>query len=186
MSLPHALLTALIEKPSSGSDLAARFDRSIGYFWQATHQQIYRELARMETNGLVSSKPEENARGRKRAYKVLSAGREELKRWTAETADPNPFRDDLMVRLRAEAAVGPTPLAEALVSRRDRHQAQRVLYQEIETKDFTPAPTDREGALRHMVLKSGLQFECYWIEILEQALEVLNREYDPPVASKNS
>ena len=37
MSLRHAILTALIEKPSSGLALTHRFDRSIGYFWQATH-----------------------------------------------------------------------------------------------------------------------------------------------------
>ena len=48
MSLPHALLTSLAERPGSGSELAGRFDRSIGYFWQATHQQIYRELARLD------------------------------------------------------------------------------------------------------------------------------------------
>ena len=39
MSLRHAILTALIEKPSSGLALTRRFDRSIGYFWQATHQE---------------------------------------------------------------------------------------------------------------------------------------------------
>ena len=48
MSLPHAILTALLEKPSSGLELARRFDKSIGYFWSATHQQIYRELAKLE------------------------------------------------------------------------------------------------------------------------------------------
>lgn len=173
MSLPHALLTALIEKPSSGSGLAARFDRSIGYFWQATHQQIYRELARMETNGLVVSTPIENSRGRKRAYDVLPAGRAELKRWAAERSTPSPLRDDLMVRLRAEAAIGPTSLADTLLLRRKQHEVQRDLYKQIEAKDFNPAPTDREGALRHMILKSGLQLECYWISVLDQALLIL-------------
>ena len=84
MSLPHALLTALIERPSSGSDLAARFDRSIGYFWNATHQQIYRELARLETAGLIESLPEQSGRGRKRAYRILEPGRAELERWVSE------------------------------------------------------------------------------------------------------
>jgi len=55
MSLAHAVLTSLIEKPSSGSELARRFDKSIGYFWHATHQQIYRELARMEEKGWIVS-----------------------------------------------------------------------------------------------------------------------------------
>ena len=51
MSTQHALLISLIEKPSSGYDLARRFDKSIGYFWHATHQQIYRELGRMAEMG---------------------------------------------------------------------------------------------------------------------------------------
>ena len=51
MSLPHAILTALLEKPSSGLELTRRFDRSIGYFWSATHQQIYRELGKLEAEG---------------------------------------------------------------------------------------------------------------------------------------
>ena len=89
MSLPHALLTALAERPSSGSDLAGRFDRSIGYFWHATHQQIYRELARMEQAAWIESLPEESTRGRKRAYRLLPAGRKELKRWIAQGAQNN-------------------------------------------------------------------------------------------------
>ena len=48
MSLAHVLLTSLIEKPSTGSELARRFDRSMGFFWNATHQQIYRELSGMQ------------------------------------------------------------------------------------------------------------------------------------------
>jgi hypothetical protein len=54
MSLDHALLVSLLEKPSSGYELARRFDRSIGYFWHATHQQIYKVLARMEEAGWIS------------------------------------------------------------------------------------------------------------------------------------
>jgi DNA-binding PadR family transcriptional regulator len=49
------VLTSLLEKASSGYDLARRFDKSIGYFWHATHQQIYRELARMEAAGWIES-----------------------------------------------------------------------------------------------------------------------------------
>ena len=53
MSLAHAILTALLERPSSGLELARRFDKSIGHFWQATHQQIYRELGRLERDGEI-------------------------------------------------------------------------------------------------------------------------------------
>jgi DNA-binding PadR family transcriptional regulator len=76
MSLAHAVLTSLLEKASSGYDLAQRFDKSIGYFWHATHQQIYRELGRMEAAGwIASSVPPDAGKTRKKEYRVLAAGR---------------------------------------------------------------------------------------------------------------
>ena len=95
MSLPHALLTALVGRSASGSDLAQRFDRSLGYFWHATHQQIYRELARMEALGWIASLPAESGRGRKRAYQILPAGQDELSRWVGTNMDPQPLRNEL-------------------------------------------------------------------------------------------
>mgnify|MGYP006161823219 CR=1 FL=1 len=53
MALEHALLVALREQPASGLDLARRFEKSIGFFWHATHQQIYRVLGRMERDGWI-------------------------------------------------------------------------------------------------------------------------------------
>lgn len=116
MSLPHAILTSLAERPGSGSELASRFDRSIGYFWQATHQQIYRELARLEAAGWVEAEPVEGARGGKRRFRILQPGREELRRWVNDRQDPPAIRDELMVRIRAEAVVGPTHLADELAA----------------------------------------------------------------------
>ncbi|HJR40413.1 MAG TPA: PadR family transcriptional regulator, partial [Nocardioidaceae bacterium] len=55
MALEHALLVSLSERPGSGLELSRRFERSIGFFWNATHQQIYRVLRRMEDDGWVSS-----------------------------------------------------------------------------------------------------------------------------------
>ena len=52
MALEHAILVSLSERASSGYDLARRFDKSIGYFWTATHQQVYKVLARMEGSEL--------------------------------------------------------------------------------------------------------------------------------------
>ncbi|MAY34807.1 MAG: PadR family transcriptional regulator [Spongiibacteraceae bacterium] len=177
MSLRHALLTALLEKPASGLELAKRFDRSIAYFWNATHQQIYRELSRMEAEGLIESTPEENARGVKKIHRVLPQGRKELKRWVGEGGDPAPLRDPMMVRLRAEGVVGPAGLADSLRAQRKQHLAKRALYREFEAKDFSKSPADRAAALRYVVLKAGLKYEDYWIEMLDEALAVLD-EFD--------
>ena len=55
MALAEAILVCLTERPMSGYDLAKNFDASIGYFWRASHQQIYRELGRLREKGLVNS-----------------------------------------------------------------------------------------------------------------------------------
>jgi DNA-binding PadR family transcriptional regulator len=175
MSLPHALLTALVERPGSGSELADRFDRSIGYFWHATHQQIYRELARLEEAGLIESLPEESTRGRKRAYRVLPAGLAELAAWIPQEDEPVALRDAFMVRLRAEAALGPTGLEKEIGRRIELHEDKLAHYREIERRDFPIEPEDRETALRYLVLRAGIRYEENWLALLTEALAVFQK-----------
>ncbi|GHE56612.1 PadR family transcriptional regulator [Streptomyces cellulosae] len=171
MSLPHAILTALLEKPSSGLELTRRFDRSIGYFWSATHQQIYRELGKLEAEGLIRALPaEQPARGQKKAYEVLPAGREELARWTAASQDPKPHRDALLLRLRAAAVVGTEGLEDDLRRHRELHARQLETYREIERRDFPPGMGGVEDRLRHLVLRAGIDLETFWTQWLDHAL----------------
>ncbi|WP_175998494.1 PadR family transcriptional regulator [Burkholderia stabilis] len=178
MSLPHALLTALAERPGSGSELADRFDRSIGYFWQATHQQIYRELGRLEETGWIESLPAESGRGRKRAYRILPAGKKELRRWIAEQEDPTPLREALMVRLRAEAVLGPAGLEDEIRRRIALHQEKLDLYLQIEARDFSEESASRAKRLQHLVLQAGIANERFWVEFSQDALDTLRLPKD--------
>ncbi|MEU7059195.1 PadR family transcriptional regulator [Streptomyces sp. NPDC046197] len=172
MSLPHAILTALLEKPSSGLELTRRFDRSIGYFWSATHQQIYRELGRLEADGLIRALPaEQPARGQKKSYEVLPAGRAELARWTAASQDPRPHRDTLLLRLRAAAVVGTAGLESDLRRHLELHQRQLAEYREIEQRDFPPGKDGAQDRLQHLVLRAGIDLETFWTQWLAHALE---------------
>jgi DNA-binding PadR family transcriptional regulator len=174
MSLPHAILTALLEKPSSGLDLTRRFDKSIGYFWSATHQQIYRELGKLEAEGYIRALPaEQPARGQKKSYEVLPAGRAELERWTAAAQDPKPHRDALLLRLRAAAVVGTEGLEADLRRHLELHRRQLAEYEEIEQRDFPPGDDSAQVRLQHLVLRAGIQLETFWTQWLAQALEEL-------------
>ncbi len=177
MSLPHALLTALIEQSSSGSELARRFDRSIGFFWSATHQQIYRELGRLEEAGWVSSTLAEGGRGGKKVYKVLPAGRRELKRWANAGGDPRSQRDQLMVRVRAEAVIGPTTLRADIERRLVEHRERLALYQQLERTQFHEGEAQPDR-IRHLILTAGIMTEAFWADWSELALEVLAEQ--PP------
>jgi len=176
MSLAHAVLTSLIERPSSGYDLARRFDKSIGYFWHATHQQIYRELARMEAAAWVaSSVPADAGKTRKREYRVLPAGRAELARWATEPSPLMDLRDEFGIKLRADAALGEIDLQVELRRRIELHRDKLAQYLAIAQRDFAPTRTlSRAAQIHHMILKRGILYEEGNIEWGQQMLELLH------------
>ncbi|AVH60419.1 MULTISPECIES: PadR family transcriptional regulator [Streptomyces] len=176
MSLPHAILTALLEKPSSGLELTRRFDKSIGYFWSATHQQIYRELGKLEAEGHIRALPtEQPTRGQKKRYEVLPAGRAELARWTAASQDPKPLRDALLLRLRASAVVGTEGIDADLRRHLALHQRQLAEYEEIEKQDFPPGKDSAQDRIHHLILRAGIDLETFWTQWLTHALEELEQ-----------
>ncbi|MCP9976065.1 PadR family transcriptional regulator [Streptomyces somaliensis] len=175
MSLPHAILTALLEKPSSGLELTRRFDRSIGYFWSATHQQIYRELGKLEQAGLIRAlpAPATPARGQRKEYEVLPAGRAELADWTRRAEDPKPIRSALLLRLRAAAVVGTEGVADELRRHLELHRTQLDEYLEMERRQFPPERDAEADRLRRLVLRGGIELERFWVAWLTEALEDL-------------
>lgn len=180
MSLAHALMTSLLEKSCSGYDLARRFDKSIGFFWRSTHQQIYRELARMEKAGWIeSAAAPDGGKTRKRIYRVLDAGKQELKRWAREPAPPQDMREELMVRLRADAVLGPLGLEDELARRKLLHEEKLAGYRAIEARDFPPGRVlSREAQIQHMILKTGIMFEEGWAKWSSEALDLLRQTAD--------
>ncbi|WP_017609382.1 PadR family transcriptional regulator [Nocardiopsis xinjiangensis] len=179
MSLPHAILTALLEKPSSGSELTRRFDRSIGYFWSATHQQIYRELGKLERSGLIRALPGgAPTRGQKKEYEVLAAGREELVRWVDRREDPKVARDPLPLRLRAAGVVGLGDLVDELRRHRDLHQDRLEEYRDFERRDYPAEPATRQERVQRLllVLRGGIDMEAGWISWLSRAVDELSEE----------
>ncbi|HVL08105.1 MAG TPA: PadR family transcriptional regulator [Burkholderiaceae bacterium] len=177
MSTPHAILISLLERPSSGYDLARRFDRSMGYFWRATHQQIYRELGRMLQQGWVAVIGEttgEAATPRKKVYQVLPAGRAEVVRWVQETDTDVDGRNVFLIKLRAEAVIGPLGLDAELERLVALHRARLQTYLDIEQRDFSPADAlTHAQQVQYAILKGGIRSEQSWLAWAEEVLPLL-------------
>jgi PadR family transcriptional regulator AphA len=105
MSLRHAVLGLLAVQPSTGYDLAQRFDRSLANAWHASHSQIYPELARLQDAGMVEVVGE-GAR-RSRTWAVTPQGREELRRWMIETEPNRSQRNETAVRWFLLSVIAP-------------------------------------------------------------------------------
>lgn len=174
MSLAHVLLTSLIEKPSTGIELARRFDRSMGFFWNATHQQIYRELNAMQKKGWISTIDEGDPNSRKKKYKVDALGRTELANWMVQHSEPAQLREELMVRLRAEAQLGGNNVLTELESHLEIHKNKLKIYQAIYDKDFSNKNNDDRTLYIHkMILQLGIELEQGWISWLERVIPQL-------------
>lgn len=179
MSLKFAILTSLTEREGSGIELARRFDKSIGYFWPATHQQIYRELDRLSDAELIRELPQEDPprRGQPKRFAVTPAGRALLEDWVGYEEDPEPLRSAIAVRVRAAAVTGRTDeLRRALEFHRDRRRELVETYREIEERDFAHVdPADVRGVLQHRVLSLGIVGERSWIAWCDVTLADLDR-----------
>ena len=97
MSLRHALLGLLADRPSSGYELAKRFELSPGNVWTARHSQIYPELQKLADQGLVAAGAE-GPRGR-REYTITDAGGAELRHWLTSPMPDRAVRDAANLRV---------------------------------------------------------------------------------------
>jgi DNA-binding PadR family transcriptional regulator len=79
MSLRHALLGLLAERPASGYDLIKQFETQLSMVWPAQQSQIYGELTRLDEQGWIEVTGT-GARNR-REYGITDTGREELRNW---------------------------------------------------------------------------------------------------------
>jgi DNA-binding PadR family transcriptional regulator len=194
MALEHAILVSLLEKPGSGYELARRFERSIGYFWTATHQQIYRVLKRMEADGWIDVREvAQQGRPDKKEYSVSAHGRSALGEWLHEPIQPESVRHELAVKIRGAAFDDPHALIGEVERHQRMHRDQLEHYLAGERRDFgrsEPAASggqavddrppggqapDAGRELQHAVLRGGIAFERMMIAWLDDVLATLRR-----------
>jgi DNA-binding PadR family transcriptional regulator len=184
VALPHAILVSLCEQSGSGYELAHRFDRSIGYFWAATHQQIYRTLRTMEADGWISvDVVAQTSRPDKKVYDVTDDGRAELTRWIAEplsgrgSAVTDGRTRELAVKIRGIAYGDPSAL-EALRAQVATLRGERATlldtYRGFEKRQF-PDPSALRGSALHqyLVLRGGIRAEEGSVDWLDEVLAAL-------------
>ena len=175
MALEHAILVSLAERAASGYDLARRFDASIGHFWHASHQQIYRVLGRMVSGTWVAAEviPQEG-RPDKKVYTLTDAGHTELRRWLSEPSGREPLRSEFAVRLRALHLADRETLIADVENRRAEHAARLGEYEASETT-FFPEPSSLTEAQvgPYLVLRGGQRTEQAAIDWCDEILAYL-------------
>ncbi|WP_017300586.1 PadR family transcriptional regulator [Nodosilinea nodulosa] len=175
MALSHAILSALSDRPCSGYDLAKQFDGSVGFFWHASHQQIYRELTKLEQQGLVAAEAVAQAgKPDKKIYRVTETGKTVLKEWIAQPSKCTATKDDLLVKLFVGHLVPPATIRATLEHERTQHVAALEAYRDIEQTYFAhPDAMPLAAQFQYFTLRNGIHFETSWLAWCDETLATL-------------
>lgn len=189
MAISHAILVTLALTPCSGYDLAKRFTERgsspVGCFWQATQQQIYRELNKLEAEGAIEAETViQEGRPNKKIFQVTEQGHQKLQAWMQEPTSPSPIREDLLVKVLGGHLVPIEVLRQSLQERRQVHEQQLQFYRELEQTVFQDLQAQQGSqpslklGLQYLTLRRGIRYERDWMEWCEEALAWLESVAD--------
>ena len=181
MALRDAVLAALLDGEASGYDLAKGFDASVANFWMATPQQLYRELDRMASEGLIAARlVEQDRRPNKRLYSLTEQGRRALLEFTEAPPKPGAIREDLLVQVQAVDSGNIEAVRDALTERRQWATAKLARYRRMQdhllagrTEAAYLAESERIGP--YLTLLRGIRFEEENIDWAARALAVIEQ-----------
>jgi DNA-binding PadR family transcriptional regulator len=177
MALSHAILAVLANRACSGYDLAKQFDGSVGFFWHATHQQIYRELTKLEENAWVELEVmRQDGKPDRKCYSINPAGQAHLRAWILQPMlKLEPTKEELLVKLFVGHLVPPAELVTLLQQQRSLHQENLATYHTIEQEFFTQ-PETLSMALRcqYLTLRAGIHNETGWLDWFDEAIGQLD------------
>jgi DNA-binding PadR family transcriptional regulator len=130
VSLKFAVLATLLEGEASGYDLAKAFTASVANFWSAVPQQIYRELEKLEADGLIVGRVVQQDRlPNKRMFILTEAGRADLNNFTRTPTRPMPMRNELLVKVQAVDAGDIDAVSAAVEERMERARVTLARYE---------------------------------------------------------
>jgi len=174
VALGDAILVCLTERPMTGYELAKTFDSSIGFFWKANHQQIYRELTKLRDRGHVQAREVvQSGKPNKLVYTLTAEGKAALRHWASRPSSPPSIKDDMLVRLCALDAVDMQPMRADLMARLEYHRDRLARYERVLVKRFPHGAASLGDTGKLLGLRLGLKHERAVVEWCEEALQTL-------------
>jgi DNA-binding PadR family transcriptional regulator len=113
----------------SGYQLAAEVAGSIGYFWNVTRSQLYREIRDLAQRGYLTLS-ESGARDR-RLCTITGSGRAAFARWIAREPEQELIRFPLLLKVFFGDAVDRQDLRQSLRVHRERHAQRLARYEQM-------------------------------------------------------
>jgi len=181
MSVRHAILGLLAQRPRHGYELRAAFEAVVGgdENWEVKPAQIYTTLERLEQAGQVKCASDlgEGEEPSRRIYDITPRGQEELQEWFASSVTLEHQRDEFFVKLMVGLVTGEADPTRLI-------QIQRAhLYQELHAATTLRDSYDPKTEMAQILLQDKsimhLEADLRWLDITEQRLEQVKRQPFP-------
>ncbi len=185
MSVRHAVLGLLTQRPRHGYELRAAFEALVGgeENWAVKPAQIYSTLTRLEKSGLVAEESvEQDAGPEKRIYAITPDGFKTLQEWLDDVIAPEHQRDEFFIKLMVSLVSGAADPYQLI-------QIQRTsLFQELHAITAQRTRADPKTELARILLldKAAMYLEAdlHWLDMTESRLDEIKRQPLPEPEAK--
>jgi PadR family transcriptional regulator AphA len=168
VALREVILTVLARGEMTGYEITKDFEAVYVHFWRASHQQVYRELARLNQDCRVTVKAvAQEGKPSKKVYAITKRGLEELKHWIVQPTEQPRAQYDLLVKLLASHVVERSSFQKELARIHERAQQWlqelRAMRRECLRTRATWSEHDR---ILYLTLRRGLllgQAQLQWL-----------------------
>jgi DNA-binding PadR family transcriptional regulator len=185
MSVRHALLGLISQRPRHGYELRAALEALVGgqQNWDLKASQVYTTLTRLQEGGLISEQAVEQDGGpERRIYAITPAGRAVLAEWLTTPVATTPQRDELYLKL-VLSLVSEGADAHGLI------YAQRSsLYRALHALTAQRAQADPKRDLARILLLDQavmhVEADLRWLDMVEARMDDVARQPLPEPVSR--
>jgi len=184
----QALLGLLTIEPMSGYDLGQMVRASIGHIWRESYGQIYPNLKKLATQGLVESKTEkQKGRPDRRVYSITKKGREQLARWLSIPPQAEIPRNEMLLKLFF-GAQAPTQVLISNVERMvEEHRALLEKFKHVEVAEIDRNSQYADAPFWKMAARFGqieMKAHLQWAEETLKELRRIEKQRNSSAAHK--
>ena len=181
MTVKHALLGLLAERPRHGYDLHGAFIAIAGgdAIWDLKPAQVYATLERLEEAGLVECASDlgEGGEPSRRVYAITMRGRQALEDWFASGEVPEHTRDAFYIKLMVALVANCGDPYRILVTQRS------YIFQRLHSVTKQRNELDSHTELAQVLLLDKgimhLEADLRWLDFVEGRLDEIKRQPHP-------
>ena len=161
---------------SSGYDIKKLMEESTQHFWKETFGSIYPILQALQKERLITQKENPTPSGRMRIlYALTTKGKKTLQEWLAKTAEKEPYRHELLLKLFFGEFAPPALIEKHLEEYRDALSTKLALFEHIKRRLLNEEKNSPSLPYWLLTLDYGLKQTGSALEWCQESLKTIRK-----------